>query len=257
MVGLARRGRRREGRLPLRARLRRAAPGGGAGGAGGALPPGLRRAAVLPAGQGAPLWDGELPRTSTRKVKRKLVVEELQAAGEASPPPARRAQARGAGRLDGLAAARWSPRSSASRSAEVSPESRLRGGSGLRLADAHRAGGGAGGGGRAPARGAATSPGSRRWTTCAACWARARPAASARGSAEGVSPTEPSADGRSAGDPRPRRRWPAWAARCSTLAEGDLRRRLRGEGHRPGLRAAEPELPGRRQPQPATSTWAW
>ena len=70
-------------------------------------------------------WDGELPRTSTRKVKRKLVVEELQKLERlaASGEKARRRRRTG-GSTDWLLPAS-SPRSSASRPATVGPGSRL------------------------------------------------------------------------------------------------------------------------------------
>ena len=124
IVGLPDDGGRREGRLPLRARLqgarraRRCARSWRSTSA--TSPPSMpfyRRVKVLRSGTAS----CRAPRT--RKVKRKLVVEELQAAGAAGRLAARRraAVAQPHGGVDGLAAARSSPRCSASRPARSGP----------------------------------------------------------------------------------------------------------------------------------------
>ena len=195
-------------------------------------------------------WDGELPRTSTRKVKRKQVVEELRrlervaASGEkarAQAPTARRR------RRDWLYPLIAEVLQQAAR--PTSARSRARRGPRLRLADARpscrwrwsrracrcprwttsrsvRDGGG-------PAQAGAGSPARRRRSR-----ARRRAARADRGAR------------RSARDPGARRRGRRWAGSCSSFGQKvALRRRLRREGHGQALRPAEPELPGRRQPR--------
>ncbi len=98
-------------------------------------------------------WDGELPRTSSRKVKRKVVVEELQAAGEAGRL-GREGPREGAGhRRRGRLALPAHRRGGEQAPGRHPPRGPPLGGPGPGLADAHRAVRGTGADWRAAARG--------------------------------------------------------------------------------------------------------
>ncbi len=184
-------------------------------GARGALPPGLGRAALPPARQGAALLGrASCRKTTTRKVKRKLVVEELRkleklaASGEKAPAgDARRLDRRGCSALVaeviGKPVGRGRPRVTA------------RGGPGLRLADAHRAVVALEAGGHRAARGGGPLAASRPSKDLRASAGQRRRGALAE-PAEGVQPATSRGRAGRPGDPRARPGGHAWAGRCST-----------------------------------------
>ena len=157
------------------------------------------------------LWDGELPRTSTRKVKRKLVVEELRrleklaATGERVRPAAQTGSADWLLRL--VAEVIGKP------AAEVQPGSRLAADLGfdsLMLTELSVALEAAG----VPLPEGGDISGVETVADLAAGARLGRPALPGPGGAGGVAADR--GHGRDAGDCRSRRRWPAWAARWST-----------------------------------------
>ena len=110
-----RRADRLRGRPRPRAR-RDAEPRRGARAHRGALPQDLDRSAVLEAGQGVHIWDGDLPKTAKRSIKRRDVVAELARLRRKNEETEGRARAR--------------PRASAGRSPGCSTRSRPRRGAG-------------------------------------------------------------------------------------------------------------------------------
>ena len=213
IVGLPGRRRRREGRLPLRARLRRAARARRCAREleehfrqVSAELPFYRRVKVLRSGTGA-------AETSTRKVKRKLVVEELKRLERVAAPARRPGAGDATGGINDWLLPPRRRGDAASRPARSARRSRLAADLGFdslmltELSVALEAGG------RAAARGGGPHRACRPWRTCASLLASAgrRPPSRPRA----CSPRRPRPAPEDRGDPGARRRWPAWAGRCS------------------------------------------